>query len=137
MSELEDKNSTTKSPAETGNPLIHDLNAEPETPIIGVDGKLVGNMLVGQSGGPTAVINASVAGVIQEAGKYPDQIVEIYFKLIRAIYLAGPVRTPKRQTGPRGALDVASRAANQRISRTAAPRHAGSHGIALGAPVTV
>ncbi len=39
---------------------------------------LVGNLLVAQSGGPTAVINASVAGVIQEAGKYPDQIEEIY-----------------------------------------------------------
>lgn len=31
-----------------------------------------------QSGGPTAVINASVAGVILEAGKHPDQIEEIY-----------------------------------------------------------
>ena len=78
MSDLEDNNPTTNSQTEARNPLIHDLNAEPETPIIWVDGKLVGNMLVGQSGGPTAVINASVAGVIQEAGKYPDQIVEIY-----------------------------------------------------------
>src|SRR3989454_4046804 len=39
---------------------------------------LVGNVLVAQSGGPTAVINASVAGVIQEAGRHPDQIEEIY-----------------------------------------------------------
>src|ERR1044071_3547849 len=39
---------------------------------------LVGNLLVAQSGGPTAVINASVAGIIQEAGRHPDQIVEIY-----------------------------------------------------------
>ncbi len=39
---------------------------------------LVGNVLVAQSGGPTAVINASVAGVIQEAGKHPDLIEEIY-----------------------------------------------------------
>src|SRR6185436_1506382 len=31
---------------------------------------LVGNLLVAQSGGPTAVINASVAGVIQEAGRH-------------------------------------------------------------------
>ncbi|MGD0411501.1 MAG: 6-phosphofructokinase [Verrucomicrobiota bacterium] len=31
--------------------------------------ELIGNLLVGQSGGPTAVINASVAGVIQEARK--------------------------------------------------------------------
>ena len=30
--------------------------------------ELAGNLLVAQSGGPTAVINASLAGVIQEAG---------------------------------------------------------------------
>src|SRR5947207_11926990 len=40
--------------------------------------ELAGNLLVAQSGGPTAVINASVAGVMQEAGRYPDQIREIY-----------------------------------------------------------
>jgi 6-phosphofructokinase 1 len=40
--------------------------------------QLVGNLLVAQSGGPTAVINASVAGVITEAGKHPDAIEEIY-----------------------------------------------------------
>jgi 6-phosphofructokinase len=40
--------------------------------------ELVGNLLVAQSGGPTAVINASVAGVIQEAGRHPDPIEEIY-----------------------------------------------------------
>lgn len=39
--------------------------------------ELVGNLLVGQSGGPTAVINASVAGVVQEAGKH-EFIEEIY-----------------------------------------------------------
>jgi 6-phosphofructokinase len=39
--------------------------------------ELVGNLLVAQSGGPTAVINASVAGVIQEAGKH-GMIEEIY-----------------------------------------------------------
>ena len=38
---------------------------------------LVGNLLVAQSGGPTAVINASIAGVIQEAGKH-EGIEEIY-----------------------------------------------------------
>src|SRR2546425_12570204 len=32
--------------------------------------ELVGNLLVAQSGGPTAVINASLAGVVQEAGKH-------------------------------------------------------------------
>lgn len=40
--------------------------------------ELVGNLLVAQSGGPTAVINASVVGVILEAGRHPDQIEEIY-----------------------------------------------------------
>lgn len=40
--------------------------------------QLIGNLLVAQSGGPTAVINASVAGVIQEGGKHPDAIEEIY-----------------------------------------------------------
>jgi 6-phosphofructokinase 1 len=39
---------------------------------------LVGNALVAQSGGPTVVINASVAGVIQEAGRHPDVIKRIY-----------------------------------------------------------
>jgi 6-phosphofructokinase 1 len=33
---------------------------------------LRGNLLVGQSGGPTAVINASLAGVIQEAKKHAE-----------------------------------------------------------------
>lgn len=40
--------------------------------------ELSGNLLVAQSGGPTAVINASVAGVIQEAGRHPNHIEEIY-----------------------------------------------------------
>ncbi|MEW5979083.1 MAG: 6-phosphofructokinase [Acidobacteriota bacterium] len=39
--------------------------------------KLKGNLLVGQSGGPTAVINSSLAGVVQEAMKH-DQIQGIY-----------------------------------------------------------
>src|SRR5258706_12585821 len=39
--------------------------------------ELVGNLLVAQSGGPTAVINASLAGVIQEAGRH-ECIEEIY-----------------------------------------------------------
>src|SRR5882672_6817147 len=39
--------------------------------------ELVGNLLVAQSGGPTAVINASVAGVLQEAGRH-ECIEEIY-----------------------------------------------------------
>ena len=39
--------------------------------------ELTGNLLVAQSGGPTAVINASVAGVIQEAGRHAC-IEEIY-----------------------------------------------------------
>src|SRR6266404_1882139 len=40
--------------------------------------ELAGNLLVAQSGGPTAVINASVAGIILEAGRHPDQIEQIY-----------------------------------------------------------
>src|SRR5438552_4332737 len=39
--------------------------------------ELAGNLLVAQSGGPTAVINASIAGVIQEAGRH-NFIEEIY-----------------------------------------------------------
>ncbi|HLP09116.1 MAG TPA: 6-phosphofructokinase [Opitutaceae bacterium] len=39
--------------------------------------ELVGNLLVGQSGGPTAVINASVAGVVSEALNH-SCIEEIY-----------------------------------------------------------
>lgn len=40
--------------------------------------ELSGNLLVAQSGGPTSAINASIAGVISEAGRHPDQIEEIY-----------------------------------------------------------
>lgn len=39
---------------------------------------LQGNLLVAQSGGPSPVINASLAGVIAEALKHEDEIVEIY-----------------------------------------------------------
>src|SRR3954465_9343669 len=39
--------------------------------------ELVGNVLVGQSGGPTSVINASVAGIIAEALNH-ENIEEIY-----------------------------------------------------------
>ena len=39
--------------------------------------ELVGNVLVGQSGGPTAVINASVAGVVSEALNH-ECIEEVY-----------------------------------------------------------
>src|SRR5690349_4971356 len=39
--------------------------------------ELAGNLLVAQSGGPTSVINSSLAGVIQEAGRH-DFIEEIY-----------------------------------------------------------
>src|SRR6187455_3330333 len=39
--------------------------------------ELTGNLLVAQSGGPTAVINASLAGVLQEAGRH-ECIEEIY-----------------------------------------------------------
>ena len=36
------------------------------------------NILVGQSGGPTAVINSSLYGVIKEALDTPDQIDTVY-----------------------------------------------------------
>lgn len=39
---------------------------------------LVGNLLVAQSGGPTPVINASLAGVISSALQFEDDIEEIY-----------------------------------------------------------
>jgi 6-phosphofructokinase 1 len=39
--------------------------------------KLSGNLLIGQSGGPTPVINASLAGVLSEAKKMPE-IEKIY-----------------------------------------------------------
>jgi 6-phosphofructokinase 1 len=42
--------------------------------------ELVGNVLVGQSGGPTAVINASVAGIISEALNH-ECIEEVYGSL--------------------------------------------------------
>lgn len=40
--------------------------------------ELVGNMLIAQSGGPTCAINASVAGAVEEAGRHPDLIEQIY-----------------------------------------------------------
>ena len=42
-----------------------------------MDEPLIGNLLVAQSGGPTAVINSSIAGVIIEAGRH-ECIEEIY-----------------------------------------------------------
>jgi 6-phosphofructokinase 1 len=39
--------------------------------------KLKGNLLYGQSGGPTAVINSSAYGVITEAQKHPDLIDDV------------------------------------------------------------
>jgi 6-phosphofructokinase 1 len=39
--------------------------------------ELVGNVLVGQSGGPTAVINSSIAGVVAEALNH-SEIEEVY-----------------------------------------------------------
>ncbi|HOO43965.1 MAG TPA: 6-phosphofructokinase [Bacillota bacterium] len=39
--------------------------------------KIKGNLLYGQSGGPTAVINASAFGVIDEARKHPDLIEDV------------------------------------------------------------
>lgn len=40
--------------------------------------QLKGNLIFGQSGGPTSVINASAAGVFLEALKHPDVIEHVY-----------------------------------------------------------
>ncbi len=40
--------------------------------------ELVGNCLIAQSGGPTSVINASLAGAVNEALNHEDHIEEIY-----------------------------------------------------------
>jgi 6-phosphofructokinase 1 len=40
--------------------------------------ELKGNILYGQSGGPTSVINASAYGVIEEAFRYPDIIGDVF-----------------------------------------------------------
>ncbi|MES1168019.1 MAG: 6-phosphofructokinase, partial [Oleiharenicola lentus] len=42
--------------------------------------ELVGNCLIGQTGGPTAVVNASVAGVVAEALNH-ECIEEVYGSL--------------------------------------------------------
>src|SRR5262245_15349638 len=39
---------------------------------------LPGNVVVAQSGGPTAVVNASACGVIQEAMRFPEVLRAIY-----------------------------------------------------------
>ena len=39
---------------------------------------LIGNAVVGQSGGPTAAINATLAGVIRGALERPDAIKTLY-----------------------------------------------------------
>ena len=36
------------------------------------------NVIVGQSGGPTSVINSSLYGVVSEAMKHPDQVDHVY-----------------------------------------------------------
>jgi len=46
--------------------------------------ELRGNLLVAQSGGPTAVINASVAGVIQQAGRH--EVFEELYGGLNGIY---------------------------------------------------
>lgn len=40
-----------------------------------------GSVLIGQSGGPTAVINASLQGIIEEAFKNP-LVTNVYLSLI-------------------------------------------------------
>ena len=36
------------------------------------------NIIVGQSGGPTAVINGSLYGVVSEGLRHPDEIAHVY-----------------------------------------------------------
>lgn len=36
------------------------------------------NLIVGQSGGPTAVINSSLYGVVSEALAHPEEIEQVY-----------------------------------------------------------
>ena len=36
------------------------------------------NIIAGQSGGPTAVINASLYGIVTEAAKHPDKVGDVY-----------------------------------------------------------
>ena len=50
--------------------------------------ELVGNCLIGQTGGPTAVINASVAGVVSEALNHAC-IEEVYGSLNGVLGLLG------------------------------------------------
>ena len=45
--------------------------------------RLKGNLVVGQSGGPTAVINSSLCGVIQEAFRHPE--IEGIFGMVHGI----------------------------------------------------
>ena len=47
------------------------------------------NILVGQSGGPTAVINASLYGVIEEAKADKDLAYNRVITVVSAIYNAG------------------------------------------------
>ena len=39
------------------------------------------NLIVGQSGGPTAVINSSLYGVVSEGLSHPDTIEHVHFCL--------------------------------------------------------
>jgi 6-phosphofructokinase 1 len=90
---------------------------------------LIGNCIVAQSGGPTAVINASIAGVIEEAYKH-EQIEEVFGALngIRGILneeivdlseeknsaIKGLLYTPAAALGScRHKLDFASADANK------------------------
>src|SRR5437764_579618 len=54
----------------------HSTLTTPTDPLMSEE--LVGNLLVAQSGGPTPVINASLAGVIAEALKHEENIEEIF-----------------------------------------------------------
>ena len=75
--------------------------------------ELVGNVLVGQSGGPTSVINASVAGLIAEALNH-ECIEEIYGTLNGVLGILHDVTEQRRQAdgaeaGPAAAKQLAAR----------------------------
>ena len=42
------------------------------------------NLIVGQSGGPTAVINSSLYGVVSEGMRHPEAIEHVYGMILKS-----------------------------------------------------
>lgn len=72
-----DANEGSKSRKGCDSPLADRVSARQSNFLLTCMAELIGNLLVAQSGGPTSVINASIAGVITEAGHH-ECIEEIY-----------------------------------------------------------